>query len=104
MANQSTLRPTLSSLLKQYLELLRSSPKYARVLTAAVFCGILGGLYQRRRSRQKAEEHHGMTLVRRNSEVKLNDGSCCRKERDSISGSWVLKTGDTRNESDIRSV
>ena len=75
MANQSTLRPKLSFLLLQYLQLLRTAPKYARVLTAAVFCAVLGGFYERkRRARTRADERAGYTLVRRNSEVKLNDG------------------------------
>jgi ATP-binding cassette subfamily D (ALD) long-chain fatty acid import protein len=75
MANQSTLRPALSFLLQQYLWLLRSAPKYARVLTAAVFCAVLGGLYEkRRRAWKKAEERAGLSLVRRNSEVRLTDG------------------------------
>ena len=75
MANQSTLRPALSLLLHQYLQLLRTAPKYARVLTAAVFCAVLGSFYERRRrARKRADESAGYTLVRRNSEVKLNDG------------------------------
>lgn len=70
------MRPAMSHLLQQYLVLLRSSPKYARVLTAAVFCTVLGGLYEkRRRARLRAiEERRGSTLVRRNSALKLTDG------------------------------
>ncbi|KAI5850952.1 ABC transporter transmembrane region 2-domain-containing protein [Tricharina praecox] len=76
MANQSTLRPELSSLLQQYLKLLRIAPKYSRVLTAAVFCTVLGGFYEKRRRAQKsADERQGQTLVRRNSAVKLTDGT-----------------------------
>ncbi|KAI5781427.1 ABC transporter transmembrane region 2-domain-containing protein [Geopyxis carbonaria] len=75
MANQSTLRPTLSSLLQQYLQILRSSPGYLRVLAASVFCAILGGAWAKRRRRKKAEERQGRHLVRRNSAVKLTDGT-----------------------------
>ncbi|KAA8906634.1 ABC transporter transmembrane region 2-domain-containing protein [Sphaerosporella brunnea] len=75
MANQSTLRPALSSLLQQYLELLRKAPKYSRVLLAAVLAAAAGGYYQKRRlARKRAEERQGRALIRRNSEVKLNDG------------------------------
>ena len=76
MANLSTMRPQMSLLLHQYLALLRSSPRYARVLTAAVFCTVLGGIYEkRRRARLRAEDQkRGRTLVRRNSALKLTDG------------------------------
>jgi ATP-binding cassette subfamily D (ALD) long-chain fatty acid import protein len=75
MANQSTLRPMLSSLLQQYLALLRKAPKYSRVLVAAVLAAVVGGYYQKRRlARKRAEERQGRVLIRRNSEVRLNDG------------------------------
>jgi ATP-binding cassette subfamily D (ALD) long-chain fatty acid import protein len=75
MANQSTLRPMLSSLLQQYHELLRKAPKYSRVLVAAVLAAVVGGYYQKRRlARKRAEERRGRVLIRRNSEVRLSDG------------------------------
>jgi membrane-associated PAP2 superfamily phosphatase len=75
MANQSSLRPTLAYLLQQYTQLLHRAPKYARVIAAAALCTALGGLYERnRRARARAEQRVGRGLVRRNSEVKLNDG------------------------------
>lgn len=81
MANQSTLRPELSSLLQQYLKLLRIAPKYSRVLIAAVFCTVLGAFYDKRRRAQKsADERQGQTLVRRNSAVKLTDGACSSRQ------------------------
>lgn len=77
MANQSTLRPaapTLASLLQQYLHVLRGAPKFLVIVAAAVFCGAGARVWQKRRKERKAEENAGRTLVRRNSEVKLNDG------------------------------
>ncbi|CCX06518.1 Similar to ATP-binding cassette sub-family D member 2; acc. no. Q61285 [Pyronema omphalodes CBS 100304] len=76
MANQSSLRPTLAYLLQQYAQLLQTAPKYARVIAAAALCTALGTLYERnRRARARAEQRVGRGLVRRNSEVKLNDGT-----------------------------
>ncbi|TGZ78432.1 hypothetical protein EX30DRAFT_359795 [Ascodesmis nigricans] len=78
MANQSTLRPpppALASLLQRYILLLRGAPKYITVVAAIVFCGVGARYWQKRRSEQKAEEQAGRTLVRRNSEVKLRDGT-----------------------------
>ncbi|KAH0610641.1 uncharacterized protein H6S33_012168 [Morchella sextelata] len=75
MANQSTLRPALSSLLQQYVKLLRSSPKSLRILAATILCAIFGGLWERRRRYRKADEGRGRVLVRRNSAIQLKDGS-----------------------------
>lgn len=75
MANMSTLRPTLVSLLKQYSRLVRRSPPFLRVLAASLLCSILGGLYVVRRRRRKAEQSRGRTLLRRNSAMKLKDGA-----------------------------
>lgn len=75
MANQSTLRPSLSSLLRKYLQLFTSSPRTVRLLGVPLILAIFGSVYRWRKRVRTIEEKKGRTLVRRNSEVKLTDGT-----------------------------